>query len=85
MNRYKSNKGTSVVWNGGCGFCGLLTIAFIVLRLCGVIDWSWWFVLLPTLIAIALPIVIILVTLIVCAIICLINNIKFNKKLNKKK
>ncbi len=32
---------------GGVGFFGLLGIAFIVLKLCGVIDWSWWLVLLP--------------------------------------
>lgn len=25
----------------------LLQIAFVVLRLCGVIDWSWWWVLAP--------------------------------------
>jgi hypothetical protein len=29
------------------GFCGALTIAFIVLKLCSVIDWSWWWVLAP--------------------------------------
>jgi hypothetical protein len=27
---------------GGITFDGLLTITFIVLKLCGVIDWSWW-------------------------------------------
>ena len=27
-----------------------LTILFITLKLCGVIDWSWWLVLLPTII-----------------------------------
>ena len=32
---------------GGIGFLGLLTIAFIVLKLCAVIDWSWWWVLAP--------------------------------------
>ena len=32
---------------GGIGFLGLLTIVFITLRLCGVIDWSWWWVLSP--------------------------------------
>ena len=32
---------------GGIGFFGLLQIAFIVLKLCGVIAWSWWWVLLP--------------------------------------
>lgn len=31
----------------GIGFFGLLTIVFIVLKLCRVIDWSWWWVLAP--------------------------------------
>lgn len=26
---------------------GLLTIAFVVLKLCHVVDWSWWWVLSP--------------------------------------
>jgi len=29
----------------GIGFFGLLTIVFIVLKLCHVINWSWWWVL----------------------------------------
>lgn len=29
------------------GFPGLLTIAFVVLKLCKVIDWSWAWVLSP--------------------------------------
>lgn len=33
--------------NGGIGFIGLLTIAFIVLKLIGVITWSWVWVLAP--------------------------------------
>ena len=36
--------------NIGCGklgLPGLLGAAFIVLRLCGVIDWSWLWVLAP--------------------------------------
>lgn len=32
----------------GVGFIGLLQIAFIVLRLCKVIEWSWWLVFAPT-------------------------------------
>lgn len=31
----------------GIGFTGLLTIVFIALKLTGVIDWSWWWVLSP--------------------------------------
>ena len=33
--------------SGGVGFFGLLTIAFIVLKLTGYITWSWWWVLSP--------------------------------------
>lgn len=33
--------------SGGIGFTGLLTIVFITLKLCGVINWSWWLVLAP--------------------------------------
>lgn len=32
---------------GGVGFLGLLAILFIGLKLGGLIDWSWWLVLLP--------------------------------------
>ena len=32
---------------GGIGFCGLLTIVFITLKLLGVIGWSWVWVLSP--------------------------------------
>lgn len=35
--------------SSGLGFPGLLTIAFIVLKLCGVIQWSWWWVVSPIL------------------------------------
>lgn len=38
---------------GGVGFAGLLQIAFIVLKLCGVIDWSWWLVMLPAIVSVA--------------------------------
>lgn len=33
--------------SGGIGFTGLLTIVFIVLKLTGVIRWSWLWVLSP--------------------------------------
>ena len=32
---------------GGIGFCGLLSIVFIVLKLTWVIAWSWLWVLAP--------------------------------------
>ena len=33
--------------SGGIGFVGVLQIVFIVLKLCGVITWSWLWVLSP--------------------------------------
>ena len=45
---------------GGIGFCGLLCIVFIVLKLCNVIDWSWWWVLAPALIPVAIIILLLI-------------------------
>ena len=46
---------------------GLLGVAFIVLKLVGVIDWSWWLVTLPFYgPVILLIIILIIVGLIVC-------------------
>ena len=33
--------------NKSIGFFGLLQIAFIILKLCGVVNWSWFWVLSP--------------------------------------
>jgi len=44
--------------SGGFGFTGLLTVAFIVLKLSGKIAWSWLWVLSPTLISVAVGVVI---------------------------
>ena len=47
---------------------GLLGVAFIVLKLVGVIDWSWWLVTLPFYgPVILLIIILIIVGLIVCS------------------
>lgn len=44
----------------GFGFDGLLAIAFIVLKLCKVIDWSWLWVLAPVWIPIGLGVLIVI-------------------------
>lgn len=58
------NNKSSASARGGIGFCGLLTIAFVVLRLCGVIRWRWIWVLAPAWISV---LVIILVVIFVTA------------------
>jgi hypothetical protein len=55
-------------YSGGIGFTGLLTIVFIVLKLLGKIDWSWWWVLSPIWISILLVIVILVPLLIILGI-----------------
>ena len=54
---------TSSSSSGGIGFCGLLTIVFIILKLIGKIDWSWWWVWSPILISGGLFVVILLLLL----------------------
>lgn len=44
--------------SGGIGLTGLLTAAFVVLKLIGVISWSWWWVLSPVWISLGLAIII---------------------------
>lgn len=43
--------------SGGVGVTGLLQVAFIVLKLTHVIDWSWWWVLAPTWVTIAIALI----------------------------
>lgn len=51
--------------SGGIGFCGLLTILFITLKLLDKIDWSWWWVLAPAWIPLAICVVVVSVILII--------------------
>ena len=50
--------------SGGIGFAGLLTIAFVVLKLCKVISWSWWWVLSPLWISVGIAIIAIIIGII---------------------
>lgn len=63
-----SNNGSS----SGISFIGLLTIAFIVLKLTGVISWSWWWVLAPMWFGIAAVIAIFIIVLIGIVLRCAI-------------
>lgn len=39
----ESSSGSS----GGIGILGIFGVVFVVLKLCHVIDWSWWWVTAP--------------------------------------
>ena len=64
-NVYNYNSNNRTTTNGGIGFCGLLTIVFIVLKLLGKINWSWLWVLSPIWISTALCILICVVAFII--------------------
>jgi hypothetical protein len=49
--------------SGGIGFTGLLTIVFIILKLCGIITWSWWWVLSPLWISAILWVILVVIVL----------------------
>ena len=57
MNKTKNSTET--------GFTGMLTILFIGLKLTNVIDWSWWWVLSPPLIALTLGVTLITIGIII--------------------
>jgi hypothetical protein len=49
---------------GGYSLTSLLAIIFIVLKLCGLITWSWWWVLSPIWISFIITILIFLMLVI---------------------
>ena len=53
----------------GIGFCGLLSIAFIVLKLIGKLTWSWLWVLAPLWIPTAFWLLVIIIAFVVACII----------------
>lgn len=63
-----ANNSSNNTQSGGIGFAGLLTIVFIVLKLIDKIDWSWWWVLSP----LWLPLAVGLVVLMFAAIIVML-------------
>lgn len=51
--------------SGGIDFTDLLTIVFIILKLCGIITWSWWWVLSPLWISAILWVILVIIVLLV--------------------
>ena len=46
----------------------ILTIIFVVAKLMGVIDWSWWIVFAPTIIAVSLSVLLLMILLTIAVI-----------------
>lgn len=54
--------------SGGITFLGLLTLIFVYLRLTEEIDWSWWWVLSPIWIPLAVFVVLVAIVALVTAL-----------------
>lgn len=50
---------------GGLGLGGILFVVFLILKLCKVITWSWWWVFAPIWIPFAIVLIIIIIALII--------------------
>ena len=53
---------------GGVGFCGMLAILFIGLKLAGVIQWSWLWVLSPIWISILVAMVFLAIVVLIAIV-----------------
>ena len=62
----------------------ILTIVFAVLKLVGIVTWSWWIVFLPILAVVALSVVVLILILLGVSVWNLHQHHKFNKKFNGK-
>lgn len=65
----KENNSTST---GGVGLVGLVFVAFLVLKLCKVINWSWWWVFSPLWIT--------ALVFVVALIVCFVNALASSKR-----
>ena len=75
MNDNKNGIGTACFM-----LMGLLNIAFVVLKLTGFIDWSWWWILSPIWVPVAAVIALFLVVLVYVFIKTLIKEIRRIRK-----
>lgn len=65
--------------SSGIGLFEVLGVVFIVLKLCGVIDWSWWWVTAP----IWIPIVLVFVIIAILFVVRVLRNLGKDKKWKK--
>lgn len=64
--------GEKFIDRASMGFCSLLTVLFIGLKLTHYIDWSWWWILSP----LWIPVIIVLILVLVLGFITLALELK---------
>ena len=74
--------------SGGIVVLGLLGVSFIVLKLCKVIDWSWWYVTMPfwggAAVALLIVLFVVIIELVIMYLDFKLERIKKNNQLNSK-
>ena len=80
LSKRLETKQNSTLIRGGIGPLSLLGVAFVVLKLVGVINWSWWWVLAPFWIPAVLALGLVVILLVVLGIV-----LYLDKKTNKVK
>ena len=78
--KFLKNINGNTSYNGGIGFCGILAIVFITLKLVGYITWSWWWVLSP----LWIPFVVVIVFMVVCFCAVFLSQFAITKTLRKR-
>ena len=59
-----SNNNRNSAAGGGLSILGVVEIVFIILKLLGIINWSWWIVLIPLWIDLGITLLVILVIIV---------------------
>lgn len=59
---------STIELGGGLGFCSILTLIFVVSKILGAIDWSWWWVFSPLWIPVAVALAILLIIFIIAVL-----------------
>ena len=65
--------------SGGIGFCGLLAIVLITLKLMDIIDWSWPLVLAPLWVPVVVFVIILIISVLAIIIHSHYKNCKFKR------
>lgn len=59
------NKNKSISTGSGIGLTGIILAILVALKIAGVIDWSWWIVLIPLWVEIGLVALVVLIIYVV--------------------
>lgn len=51
--------------SSGCGLPTILTVIFVIAKLIGLVEWSWWIVFLPTIIPLILWLIVIIIAVMI--------------------